>query len=357
MCLPSGFNPRPPLLAGDAWGRAAARRCWMSFQSAPAIAGGRCVGTRAPRAGRKGFNPRPPLLAGDAFGHAGREHATDVSIRARHCWRAMPPTARLSWQSIWFQSAPAIAGGRCPTDAGLAMIQRGFNPRPPLLAGDAVARSAASSVGAVSIRARHGWRAMPHHAPPSMRAGWFQSAPAIAGGRCVRLLISSPVRSCFNPRPPLLAGDAPERPGVSDAGMVSIRARHCWRAMLPDWRRGRDRLPVSIRARHCWRAMLVARGGAHAVVEFQSAPAIAGGRCRAARGSPAHHAVSIRARHCWRAMPWPPSIWRSRDAFQSAPAIAGGRCTSLPRHCQLVTFPLSSANSRRPIKGTDKDRM
>ena len=43
--------------------------------------------------------------------------------------------------------------------------------------------------------------------------------------------------------------------------------------------------------------------------------------------------------------------------FQSAPAIAGGRCTSLPRHCQLVTFPLSSANSRRPIKGTDKDRM
>jgi len=65
--LPASFNPRPPLLAGDAvttWG---GRYCWQLFQSAPAIAGGRC-----PQQLRPGvvvlwrFNPRPPLLAGDA---------------------------------------------------------------------------------------------------------------------------------------------------------------------------------------------------------------------------------------------------------------------------------------------------
>jgi len=36
----------------------------------------------------------------------------------------------------------------------------------------------------------------------------FQSAPAIAGGRCapIRTWLYEP--TCFNPRPPLLAGDA-----------------------------------------------------------------------------------------------------------------------------------------------------
>ncbi len=61
---------------------------------------------------------------------------------------------------------------------------------------------------------------------------------------------------------------------------VSIRARHCWRAMPGWWEYVKARARVSIRARHCWRAM----------------------RCPACHGFwPAP--VSIRARHCWRAMP------------------------------------------------------
>ena len=37
---------------------------------------------------------------------------------------------------------------------------------------------------------------------------------------------------------------------------------------------------------------------------FQSAPAIAGGRCAKAKALLELLAVSIRARHCWRAMPF-----------------------------------------------------
>ena len=36
----------------------------------------------------------------------------------------------------------------------------------------------------------------------------FQSAPAIAGGRCRILKVHRSHLCCFNPRPPLLAGDA-----------------------------------------------------------------------------------------------------------------------------------------------------
>ena len=86
-----------------------------SFQSAPAIAGGRCSFRQS--------QVRPIML---------------VSIRARHCWRAMPWCAMTSaaCQRL-FQSAPAIAGGRCTTRTTISAINQGFNPRPPLLAGDA----------------------------------------------------------------------------------------------------------------------------------------------------------------------------------------------------------------------------
>ena len=133
-----------------------------------------------------------------------------VSIRARHCWRAMhqqlrpmlgrgcfnprPPLlagdALQHWNHIslnqLFQSAPAIAGGRCPPSSrALACVPSCFNPRPPLLAGDALI------IFGVRVT-------------PSM----FQSAPAIAGGRCPSLF-----------------------PLFFFTNVVSIRARHCWRAM------------------------------------------------------------------------------------------------------------------------------
>ena len=156
------------------------------FQSAPAIAGGRCTSIAL---------PPPPLEA--------------VSIRARHCWRAMRQQPLHQHGNLRFQSAPAIAGGRCePTKNHASHIK-------------------------VSIRARHCWRAM--HAIPSVPAMSmvFQSAPAIAGGRCQRRFALWRRSFCFNPRPPLLAGDATTCTAKSLATPVSIRARHCWRAMQP----------------------------------------------------------------------------------------------------------------------------
>ena len=60
----------------------------------------------------------------------------------------------------------------------------------------------------VSFRARHYWRAMQFACAARMLVSMFQSAPAITGGRCKPPLLAAPRHSRFNPRPPLLAGDA-----------------------------------------------------------------------------------------------------------------------------------------------------
>ena len=83
---------------------------------------------------------------------------------------------------------------------------------------------------------------------------------------------------------------------------VSIRARHCWRAMQSEYAQSMADDLVSIRARHCWRAMHAIRGVRVYPFMFQSAPAIAGGRCTPAQAASHAVPVSIRARHCWRAM-------------------------------------------------------
>ena len=225
------------------------------FQSAPAIAGGRCSGPPAGRCCAGSFNPRPPLLAGDA----------DALLQVR--------------LGELFQSAPAIAGGRCADGCRCRRRPRCFNPRPPLLAGDAWRGRVATAAPAcfnprppllagdarhaaidlrlelVSIRARHCWRAMRQDRAHHRRAEKFQSAPAIAGGRCGRRWWRLRWPRGFNPRPPLLAGDARPPRSARPGSMVSIRARHCWRAM-----------PGAGAACTGW-------------CGFQSAPAIAGGRC------------------------------------------------------------------------------
>ena len=83
-----------------------------------------------------------------------------------------------------------------------------FNPRPPSLAGVALVEGTMDSALPVSIRARHRWRALPRRDQRSTRHDTFQSAPAIAGGRCLMHLYL-----------PL-------------SMVVSIRARHRWRALL-----------------------------------------------------------------------------------------------------------------------------
>ena len=172
-----------------------------------------------------------------------------------------------------FQSAPAIAGGRCLLDAAGTLTKR-----------------------LVSIRARHCWRAMLRPGQPC---------------RCSA--------DSFNPRPPLLAGDARLGTPHWSRGVVSIRARHCWRAMR--LAHG-SRVPfslVSIRARHCWRAMRSARRTGRFSARFQSAPAIAGGRCSEEK----HHDLPSH-----RFNPRPPLL--AGDASAATPSPAK-RCCFNPR--------------------------
>ena len=206
--------------------------CPIWFQSAPAIAGGRCTGWYDYWCKEMVFQSAPAIAGGRCIVAVGVHISSGV-----------------------FQSAPAIAGGRCCAKPGIQVLHSCFNPRPPLLAGDAfrpvacqcspfcfnprpplLAGDAEMITGTggkkeVSIRARHCWRAMPATTPTHCHTNLFQSAPAIAGGRCCCQISARMVRSSFNPRPPLLAGDAYK----DDVGIhrheVSIRARHCWRAM------------------------------------------------------------------------------------------------------------------------------
>ena len=183
--------------------------CSALFQSAPAIAGGRI-----------------PSSSGE------RSEFRPVSIRARHCWRANPSSTSVPLRRLMFQSAPAIAGGRIHNGHSVCVAVEMVSIRARhCWRANRGLRTAGVPVQRVSIRARHCWRANLRLGLRSLALCLFQSAPAIAGGR-IRITRTAPVAtSCFNPRPPLLAGESCKR------------CRHI-----------------------CWQFV------------FQSAPAIAGGR-------------------------------------------------------------------------------
>ena len=280
---PSCFNPRPPSLAGDPcfarpWAQAdpvsiRARHHWRAIPSTTNSA--RLI---------LSFNPRPPSLAGDPVAQVRRRAYRAVSIRARHHWRAIPQPSRSRSLEHWFQSAPAITGGRSGMDTVKADTATGFNPRPPSLAGD-------PPMGGVSV-------------PESVR---FQSAPAITGGRsstagglCLIVILFQSA--------PAITGGRSDVTGVSKRWFdgVSIRARHHWRAILDFCEPRIVGGFVSIRARHHWRAI-------HCVPH----PATVCSK------------VSIRARHHWRAIRQLEIVMLANMAFQSAPAITGGRSRAL----------------------------
>ncbi len=131
-----------------------------------------------------------------------------------------------------FQSTPAIAGGRTlAAHRSTLKLCFSFNPRPPLLAGEPCFAHPAHQRRRVSIHARHCWRANPFSLglgklkacfnprppllageptlpPPPTPPRRFQSTPAIAGGRTRRIVAEAvEVVASFNPRPPLLAGE------------------------------------------------------------------------------------------------------------------------------------------------------
>ena len=176
----------------------------LTFQSAPAIDGGRNHSISTPRV------------------------SYTVSIRSRHRWREkrfarggvlrhnsfnpLPPSmagetqpAWTSGGSTWFQSAPAIDGGRNCRCRVVELVIIGFNPLPPSMAGE-TAYEHRCVVFTV-----------------------FQSAPAIDGGR--------------NPLASL----------IIEFQSVSIRSRHRWREKPYPLELIYAKQRVSIRSRHRWR--------------------------------------------------------------------------------------------------------
>ena len=306
VALNSGFNPRPPILAGDAhpgirhWRRLHvsihARQYWRAmrggggainsavgaFQSTPANTGGRCLTGAV-------------LANSDA----------SVSIHARQYWRAMHVIGRRAIAfGACFNPRPPILAGDASAARVPASAPAGFNPRPPILAGDAGADNGAQHHGLVSIHARQYWRAMQHGQRRLARLQRFQSTPANTGGRCLGGVgDGGDGLRRFNPRPPILAGDASLAFGQRFFFVVSIHARQYWRAM----RSHGDQPPR--------------------MVVFQSTPANTGGRCHDAQLLNlviAH--VSIHARQYWRAMRHGLPVAGELFAFQSTPANTGGRC-------------------------------
>ena len=204
----------------------------------------------------------------------------NVSIHASRCWEAMltctaVPTDIFAFQStppvagrrcydililcrrcFLFQSTPPVAGRRCalPAGAGWTNIAR-FNPRLPLLGGDAAAcRVYAKAeyrfnprlplLGGDALRPRHRrgdadvsihasrcWEAMLMRGLVKFGKPMFQSTPPVAGRRCPEHLVADCHRA------------------------VSIHASRCWEAMPRQGNLDDDAGAVSIHASRCWEAM------------------------------------------------------------------------------------------------------
>ena len=184
---PSSFNPRPPSMAGDpVIGVRHQALTHVSIRARHRWRAIRCERSFSCRS-RHSFNPRPPSMAGDPPACAARSLHSLVSIRARHRWRAILEMAvakqayvevsiraRHRWRAIQpvhqadvvhdqFQSAPAIDGGRSSASISARVQMPSFNPRPPSMAGDPRGRRRSAIGSAVSIRARHRWRAIRAH--------------------------------------------------------------------------------------------------------------------------------------------------------------------------------------------------
>ena len=180
-----GFNPRPPSMAGDprtGWPRG---RRWCRFNPRPpSMAGDPSTSTYQPSR-MAGFQSAPAIDGGRSVpGHDAADRHADVSIRARHRWRAIRARASCS---RWHRCVSIRARHRWRA-IRVRSICFWWSRR-------------------VSIRARHRWRAIRRRTHQHSSDNMFQSAPAIDGGR------SNVSASAAKPT------------------AVSIRARHRWRAI------------------------------------------------------------------------------------------------------------------------------
>ena len=236
-------------------------RCWppwpsvATFQSTPVISGGRNLLTPDATPVLNVFQSTPVISGGrNTPDKVLTDSDDDVSIHARHFWRASPIDSTKALRLRAFQSTPVISGGRAARQARPSCPASGFNPRPSFLAGEPLPAGCWRHTWTVSIHARHFWRASLDHPSCPTTATPFQSTPVISGGRAVLPAPGEPVISGFNPRPSFLAGEPDGDGGFSAYCRVSIHARHFWRAS-----------PVGI----AWRKYLL---------PFQSTPVISGGR-------------------------------------------------------------------------------
>ena len=207
------------------------------------------------------FNPRPPLLASEPPQYSPQTNAAMV-----------------------FQSTPAITGERARPTSGMQRQTVSFNPRPPLLASEPyLTRS------------------------ECRRPSSFNPRPPLLASEPLLAVVVAFGVGRFNPRPPLLASEPSYRATTQGRQVVSIHARHYWRASRCNLRIDRRSEHVSIHARHYWRA----------------SPWVF--VCNARR-----RPVSIHARHYWRASRCGTLGWSSPPMFQSTPAITGERAGGMP---------------------------
>jgi len=75
------------------------------------------------------------LLAGDPLTIVPAPVSVQVSIRARHCWRAILHSTLRSGRANPFQSAPAIAGGRSANRGLQEQINTVFQSAPAIAGG------------------------------------------------------------------------------------------------------------------------------------------------------------------------------------------------------------------------------
>ena len=321
----NGFNPRPPITAGESSaGSSWLMRC-TRFNPRPPITAGESIAASDKTAIRHyRFNPRPPITAGESMtsahlqrgcvtfqsapanyggrivdGGSNRAGAGDVSIRARQLRRAN----RSCYQAavVQFQSAPANYGGRISLRG---LRSTGFNPRPPITAGESWLNRQVRSIRAVSIRARQLRRANHVEYGSSAADPLTVSIRARQLRRANRRGVAHPCADAvgFNPRPPITAGE-------SHQALARLKSRsHCFNPR-PPITAGESGLPALYSSIHSM---------------FQSAPANYGGR------------IVMLTR----------LIVHSDYSFQSAPANYGGRIASgpfsMPRY-------LTSFNPRPPI--------
>ena len=156
---------------------------------------------------------------------------------------------------------------------------------------------------------------------------------------------------CFNPRLPLLGGDArwPGKDPIMPIA-VSIHASRCWEAMHQVRVVTDTRGDVSIHASRCWEAMQRGIFPTHRAREVS----IHASRCWEAMPPPSFEhvnfcVVSIHASRCWEAMQ---AIYRNSPralAFQSTPPVAGRRC----EHRGYRQGARTRFNPRLPLLGGD----